>query len=96
MFFDIEITEELFNVPHNPPRLTRQYGCSNLVALSKQVLSIDTEINFDEHIFRSAPNFYDLSNSSNQGTNNLPQLKRYNSDSKQLVKSPSLKRINTF
>jgi len=93
MFFDIEITEELFNVPHNPPRLTRQYGCSNLVALSKQVLSIDTEINFDEHIFRSAPNFYDLSNSSNH---NLPHLKRYNSDLKQTTKSPSLKRINTF
>lgn len=90
MFFDIEIDEELFNVPLTPPRLTRQYGCSNLLELSNPVLSINTEVDFDEYIFRSMPDFDNLSN------NNLPQLKRYNSDSKKITKSPSIKRINTF
>lgn len=106
MFFDIEIDEELFDVPLTPPRLTpprltpprltRQYGCSDLLALSNQVLSIDTEVNFDEYIFRSLPNLGNSSNLSNIGTNNLPKLKKYNSDSKQTTKSPNIKRINTF
>lgn len=91
MFFDLEITEDLLTVSHTPPRLTRQYGCSNLLALSNTVLSLDTEVNFDENIFRSVSNFDDLSNN-----NNLPHLKRYNSDLKQTTKSPSIKRINTF
>ena len=99
MFFDMEITEDLLTVSRTPPRLTRQNGCSNLLALlsldnyerSNPILSLDTEVNFDEDIFRSMPDFDDLSNS-----NNLPQLKRYNSEIKQSVKSPNLKRINTF
>jgi hypothetical protein len=102
MFFDIEITEELLTVSRTPPRLTRQNGCSNLLALSNSILSLDTEVNFDEDVFRSMPDFDDLNNSSNLsnlsylGTNNLPQLKKYNSEIKQSVKSPNLKRINTF
>ena len=102
MFFDLEITEDLLTIPPTPPRLTRQYGCSDLLALSNQVLSLDTEVTLDEYIFRSVPNFDDLNNSSNLsnlsylGTNNLPQLKKYNSEIKQSVKSPNLKRINTF
>ena len=83
MFFDIEITEELLKVPLTPPKLIRQYASLNL-----NKLNIDAEVNFDEHIFRSVPNF------DNSG--NLPYLKRYNSDLKQITKSPSLKRINTF
>ena len=90
MFFDLEITEDLLTIPPTPPRLTRQYGCSDLLALSNQVLSLDTEVNFDEYIFRSVPNF------DNSINNNLPQLKKYNSDSKQTTKSPNIKRINTF
>ena len=96
MFFDIEIEEELFDVPLTPPRLTRQNACSNLLELSNPVLSIDTEVTLDEYVFRSMPDFDNFINSSNQGTNNLPQLKRYNSDSKQTTKSPNIKRINTF
>ena len=104
MFFDLEITEDLLTIPPTPPRLTRQYGCSNLLELlsldnyerSNPVLSLDTEVTLDEYIFRSVPNFDDLNNSSNLGTNNLPQLKKYNSEIKQSVKSPNLKRINTF
>ena len=110
MFFDLEITEDLLNIPSTAPRLTRQYGCSNLLELlsldnyerSNPVLSINTEITLDEYVFRSMPDFDNFINSSNQsnlnnqGTNNLPQLKRYNSDSKQTTKSPNIKRINTF
>ena len=99
MFFDMEITEDLLTVSLTPPRLTRQNGCSNLLALlsldnyerSNPILSLDTEVNFDEDVFRSMPDFDALSNN-----NNLPQLKRYNSEIKQSVKSPNLKRINTF
>ena len=101
MFFDLEITEDLLTIPATAPRLTRQYGCSNLLELlsldnyerSNPVLSIDTEVTLDEYVFRSMPDFDNLSNSSNS---NLPQLKRYNSDSKQTSKSPNIKRINTF
>ena len=104
MFFDLEITEDLLTIPATAPRLTRQYGCSNLLELlsldnyerSNPVLYIDTEVTLDEYVFRSMPDFDNLSNSSNLGTNNLPQLKRYNSDSKQTSKSPNIKRINTF
>ena len=104
MFFDLEITEDLLNISRTPPRLTRQKGCSDLFALlslnnnesSDPELYLDTEVNFDEDIFRSISDFNELNNSSNLGTNNLPQLKRYNSDLKQTTKSPSLKRINTF
>lgn len=110
MFFDMEITEDLLTVSRIPPRITRQNGCSNLLALlsldnyerSNPILSLDTEVNFDEDVFRSMPDFEHLNNSSNLsnlsnlGTNNLPQLKRYNSEIKQSVKSPNLKRINTF
>ena len=90
MFFDLEITEDLLTIPLTPPRLTRQNGCSNLLELSNPVLSINTEVDFDEYIFRSMPDF------CNSINNNLPQLKRYNSDSKKITKSPSIKRINTF
>jgi len=99
MFFDLEITEDLLNIPSTAPRLTRQYGCSNLLELlsldnyerSNPVLSINTEITLDEYVFKSMPNFDQLNNS-----NNLPQLKRYNSEIKQTTKSPNIKRINTF
>ena len=99
MFFDMEITEDLLTVSCAPPRLSRQFGCSNLLALlsldnyerSNAILSLDTEVNFDEDVFRSMRDFDDLNN-----TNNLPQLKRYNSEIKQSIKSPNLKRINTF
>jgi hypothetical protein len=97
MFFDLEITEDLLTIPPTAPRITRQYGCLNLLALlsfdnyerSNPILSLDTEVNFDEDVFRSMPDFYHLNNSSNLsniGTNNLPQLKRYNSEIKQSVK----------
>lgn len=100
MFFDMEITEDLLTVSRTPPRLTRQNGCSDLLSLlslnnnesSNPILSLDTEVNFDEDVFRSMPDFDDLNNSSN----NFPQLKRYSSESKQTTKSPNLKRINTF
>lgn len=99
MFFDMEITEDLLTVSRTPPRITRQNGFSNLLALINPILSLDTEVNFDEDVFRSMPDFDHLNNSSklsNLGTNNLPQLKRYNSEIKQSVKSPNLKRIKTF
>ena len=90
MFFDIEIDEELFDVPLTPPRLTRQNACSNLLELSNSVLSINTEVDFDEYIFKSMPNF------GNSINNNLLQIRRYNSDLNQTTKSTNLKRINTF
>ena len=90
MFFDIEIDEELFNVPLTPPRLTRQNACLNLLELSNSVSSFDAEVNFDEYIFKSMPNFGNLIN------NNLLQIRRYNSDSNQTTKRPNIKRINTF
>jgi hypothetical protein len=102
MFYDIEITDDLFDVPITPPLIRRQNGCANLLELSNPVLSIDTEVTLDEYVFRSMPDFDNFSNSSNQinqnnlVTNNLPQLKRYNSDSKKITKSPSIKRIKTF
>lgn len=90
MFYDIKIEDDLFDVPLNPPSITRQYGCLNLLELSNSILFLNTEVNFDEYIFKSIP---DLSNSSK---NHLPQIKKNNSDSKQMIKSPSIKRINTF
>lgn len=90
MFFDIEIDEELFDIPLTPPRLTRQNACSNLLELSNLVSSLDAEVDFDEYIFKSMPNF------GNSINNNLLQIRRYNSDSNQTTKSPNIKRINTF
>ena len=98
MFYDIKITDDLLTVPDTPPRLIRQKGSLNLLALafldnyerSGKVLSVNTEINFDEYIFKSIPDFYNLS------TNNTPQLKKYNSELKRSTKTPNLKRINTF
>uniref|UniRef100_A0A6C0LFT0 Uncharacterized protein n=1 Tax=viral metagenome TaxID=1070528 RepID=A0A6C0LFT0_9ZZZZ len=100
MFFDFEIIDDLLTIPPTAPHITRQYGCSNLLALtslnnyerSNPVLSVDTEVNNYEHILRSMPNL------SNLSTKDLPPVKRYNSDSKQFTKSQSnsLKRINTF
>ena len=104
MFFDLEITEDLLTILPTAPHITRQYGCSNLLELlsldnyerSNPVLSINTEVTLDEYVFRSMPDFDNLSNSSNLGTNNLSKLKSYNSDSKQTTKSPNIKRINTY
>lgn len=97
----MEITEDVLTISRTPPRLTRQNGCSDLLSLnnnksSNLELSLDTEVNFDEYIFRSMPNFGNLSNLTNFNNNNLPQLKRYSSEFKQTTKSSNLKRINTF
>ena len=100
MFFDMEITEDLLTIQQNAPRLTRQYGCSNLLAIthlinyerSNQVLSLDTEVNIDEYIYRSISDFEHLND------NNLVQIKRCKSDSEQRKKTEilNIKRINTF
>jgi len=98
MFFDIEITEELLNIPITPPPITRQYGFSNLLELRSLnnnerknfALSLESEVNLDEHIYRSTPNFDNLIN------NKLLQIKRCNSETKELIKIPNIKRINTF
>lgn len=103
----MEITEDLLMVTPTPPPIIRQNAFNNLITLTSfnnsesinSSSSLYTEVNFDEYIFRSIPNFDNLSNLSNLiniGTNKLPQLKRYNSESKLTTKSPSLKRINTF
>jgi len=90
MFFDIEITDDLFTIPPTAPPITRQHGFSNLLALTS-VLPLNIEVNLDENIFRSIPpNFDNLIN------NNLPQIKRYNSETKELIKIPNIKRINTY
>ena len=90
MFRDLEITDDLFTIPPTAPRLTRQYACLDLLSLSNPVLSVGTEINLDEYIFRSIPDF------DNSINNNLRLIKRCNSESKQTIKSPNIKRINTF
>ena len=95
MLFDNQINEDLLTIPLTEPILTRQYGCSNLLTL----ISVDTEVNFDEYVFKSIPKFDNLCNSSNlcnSNTKNLPNIKRHNSDSKHTTKSPNVKRINTF
>ena len=84
MFFDIEITDDLFTIPPTAPPITRQHGFSNLLALTS-VLPLNIEVNLDENIFRTTPNF-----------DNLPQIKRYNSETKKLIKIPNIKRINTY
>lgn len=102
MFFDYqitgEITDDLLKINNTLPTLRRQYGFSNLLALTSSnnykiinsVLSLDTEVNFDELIFKSVPDMSDLN------TKILPLVKKYNSESKLSMKNPSIKRINTF
>ena len=100
MLYDIEISDDLLTIPRNAPRLTRQNAYSNLLEItylnnyerSNQVLSLDTEVNIDQHIYRSISEFEHLND------NNLVQIKRCESDSEQRKKTESLniKRINTF
>tara|TARA_Y100000590_G_C15680014_1_gene999460 strand:+ start:108 stop:359 length:252 start_codon:yes stop_codon:yes gene_type:complete len=75
-------------IPPNAPPLTRQYGCSNLLAQNNKVLSIDTKVDFN-NIILSIPNFDNLNSS------NLSQIKRYNSELNQSIKSTNIKRIKT-
>jgi hypothetical protein len=91
MLFDTEITENLLTVATTPHPITRQYGFSNLLELrslnnnerSNFVLPLESEVNLDEYFFKSTPD-------------NLPQIKRYNSETKEIIKISNIKRINTF
>tara|TARA_A100001015_G_C15042776_1_gene740960 strand:- start:4571 stop:4915 length:345 start_codon:yes stop_codon:yes gene_type:complete len=114
MNFEIDINNDLLTVPLIPPPVIRQNAYSNLHAItsfnnnqnSNQALSLDMEVNFNENIFRTIPNFDNFHNFNNLSINNLSinnlsinnltQIKRCNSEYIQSRKSPDLKRIKTF
>lgn len=84
MFFDVEITDDLFNIPVMPPPIRRQHGSANLLKTE------NLEVNLEDNMFRSMPNL------SSTNISNLPMVKRHKSDTNTLIKTVTLKRIKTF
>lgn len=84
MFFDIKINDDLLEIPNKEPKLTRQKAFANLSEYLKnnQMENIPL-LNIEVNI-----NDYDI--------NNVPQIKKYNSESNQMTISPIIKRIKTF
>ena len=94
MFFDSEITNDLFYIPLVPPPLRRQYGCGNLFELSNSencnLENCNLEVTIKDNVFKSIPNL------ECNNTSNSPSLKRCNSETKSETKITEIKRINTF
>ena len=104
MIFDIEITEDIFNVPILAPQITRQNAYSNSLDLfleyntngihnTNSTEIFNTELNINDFLYRSIPQFNENSN------NSLPQLKKHFSESNKLpetLNSIKVKRFKTF
>ena len=107
MFYDIEISDELFYESQNPPILKRQSGFKNLLKLvdfennDNETLCY-SEQNINDIIYRSGPNFnYDNGNSNenNKIDYSIPKIKKITSEDytiKSNIKSPIIKRFYTY
>lgn len=107
MFYDIEISDELFYESQNPPILKRQFGFKNLLKLTdfennNNETFYYSELNINEILYRSGPNYY-YENENNEESNkinySIPKIKKITSEyytKKENLKSPIIKRINTY
>lgn len=90
MFYDIKFTEEIFNIPSEPPPLRRQHAFKNLLDVNN-IHNSNLDLVMNDNIFRSIPDFnYPIN------IDNSVVLKRHNSDTNILIKRSELKRIKTI
>ncbi len=112
MFYDIEISDDVFFEPLSLPILRRQRGCKNLLKLT----NFEDEVNLDHIIYRSGPDFIhneeyneenikkehneeNIKKEHNENNENLPKITKINSEDhtkKVKLESPTIKRFYTY
>ena len=103
MFYDIEISDELFYEPLNPPMLRRQPACKDLLKLNNFENNDNetlyySELNINDIIYRSGPDFI-YNEEYNKKEYNIIKIKKSYSEyhtTKTKLKSPTIKRFYTY